>query len=163
MTLVAYTVKNLPTIQETWVWFLGQENPLKKGMATHSSILAWKNPMDRGAWQANGPWGHKESDTTEQQNTTNNLASCLREGLFFASWDLHGCSVGSHWETLQEWSCQRRRASKNGAINGADWQMLSHPCGSPRSVGACILQSASGTSFSCKLFHVSDSLQPHGL
>ena len=66
VTLVAYTEKNLPTMQETWVRFLGQENPLEKDMATHSSILAWKNPMDRGAWQANGPWGHKELDTTEQ-------------------------------------------------------------------------------------------------
>ena len=104
------------------------------------------------------PWGCKELDLTERQNTTNDPASCLWEGLFFASWDLHGCSVGSHWETLQGWSCQRRRASKNSALNGADWQMLSHPCGSLRSVDACIFQLASGTLFSCKLFHVSDSL-----
>ena len=34
--------KNLPAIQETWVWSLGQEDPLEKGMATHSSILAWR-------------------------------------------------------------------------------------------------------------------------
>ena len=39
---VAQTVKNLPAMQETWVWSLGQEDPLKKGMATHSSILAWR-------------------------------------------------------------------------------------------------------------------------
>ena len=39
-------------MQETWVLSLGQEDPLEKGMATHSSILAWKNPKDRGAWQA---------------------------------------------------------------------------------------------------------------
>ena len=38
-------VKNPPAKQETWVASLGQENPLEKGMATHSSILAWKNPM----------------------------------------------------------------------------------------------------------------------
>ena len=37
-------VKNLPTRQETWVESLGQEDPLEKGMATHSSILAWKIP-----------------------------------------------------------------------------------------------------------------------
>ena len=35
-------VKNLPAMQETWVWPLGQEDPLEKGMATHSSVLAWK-------------------------------------------------------------------------------------------------------------------------
>ena len=39
---VAQTVKNLPTMQETWVQFLGQEDPLEKGMATHSIILAWR-------------------------------------------------------------------------------------------------------------------------
>ena len=38
---VAQTVKNLPEVQETWVQSLGQEDPLEKGMATHSSILAW--------------------------------------------------------------------------------------------------------------------------
>ena len=40
--LVAQTVKNLPAMQETWVWSLGWEGPLEKGMATHFSILAWK-------------------------------------------------------------------------------------------------------------------------
>ena len=44
--------KNLPAVQETWVRFLGQEDPLEKGMATHSSLLAWRIRMDRGAWQA---------------------------------------------------------------------------------------------------------------
>ena len=41
-SLVAQIVKNLPAVQETWVRSLGQEDPLKKEMATHSSILAWK-------------------------------------------------------------------------------------------------------------------------
>ena len=45
-------VKNLPAMQETHVQSLGQEDPLEKGMGTHSSILAWKNPMDGGAWQS---------------------------------------------------------------------------------------------------------------
>ena len=43
-------VKGLPTMWETQVRYLGQEDPLEKEMATHSSILAWKNPMDRGVW-----------------------------------------------------------------------------------------------------------------
>ena len=38
--------------QKTWVQYLGQEDPLEEGMATYSSILAWRIPMDRGAWQA---------------------------------------------------------------------------------------------------------------
>ena len=43
-SLVAQMVKNLPAVQETWVLLLGWEDPLKKGMATHSSILAWRIP-----------------------------------------------------------------------------------------------------------------------
>ena len=43
-SLVAQMVKNLPAVQETWVQSLGQEDLLEKGMATHSSILAWKVP-----------------------------------------------------------------------------------------------------------------------
>ena len=44
ISLVALTVENLPAIQETWVQFLGQEDPLEKGVTTHSSILAWRIP-----------------------------------------------------------------------------------------------------------------------
>ena len=43
-SLVAQVVKNLPAMQETWVWSLGWEDPVEKGMATHSSILAWRSP-----------------------------------------------------------------------------------------------------------------------
>ena len=53
-SLVAQTVKNLPTVQETWVKSLGWKDSLEEGMATHSSILAWRISMDRGAWQAIG-------------------------------------------------------------------------------------------------------------
>ena len=51
-SLVARTVKNLPAVLGTRVQSLGWENPLEEGMATHSSILAWRIPVDRGAWQA---------------------------------------------------------------------------------------------------------------
>ena len=43
-TLIAQLVKNPPVMQETWIQFLGQEDPLEKGMATHFSILAWRIP-----------------------------------------------------------------------------------------------------------------------
>ena len=43
-------VESLPATQETRVQSLGREDPLQKGMATHSSILTWRIPMDRGAW-----------------------------------------------------------------------------------------------------------------
>ena len=55
--LVAQLVKNPPAIQETWVWSLGWEDPLEKGKATHSSVLAWRSPRT--------VWDHKESDTTD--------------------------------------------------------------------------------------------------
>jgi len=43
-SFIAQSVKNLPAIQETWVQFLGREDPLEEGMATHCSILAWRIP-----------------------------------------------------------------------------------------------------------------------
>ena len=49
---VAQMVKNLPAMRETWVQSLGREDPLKEVMAAHSSTLAWRIPMDRGAWRA---------------------------------------------------------------------------------------------------------------
>ena len=52
-------VKNPPAMRETWVRSLGWEDPLEKGKATHSSILAWKF---HGLYNQ---WGHKELDTTE--------------------------------------------------------------------------------------------------
>ena len=51
-SLIAQLVKNLPAMLETRVQFLGQEDPLEKELATHSSILTWRIPMDRGPWQA---------------------------------------------------------------------------------------------------------------
>ena len=54
-------VKSLPTMQETWVRPLGQEDHLEKERAAHFSILAWRIPWTEEA----GPWGYKESDITE--------------------------------------------------------------------------------------------------
>ena len=51
-SLVAQMVKNLLTMQETWVQSLGLEDPLEEVMASHSSILAWRLPMDRRARRA---------------------------------------------------------------------------------------------------------------
>ena len=63
-SLLAQTVKNLPAMLETWVQSLGLEDPLEEGMATHSSIPAWRIPMDRGAWRSVAR-GIAKSDTTE--------------------------------------------------------------------------------------------------
>ena len=58
---MAKTVKNLPAMQETWVWSLGQEDPLEKGIATHSSILTWRIPWTEKVFR---PWCR--SDTCER-------------------------------------------------------------------------------------------------
>ena len=57
-------VQNPPAMHETWVRSLGWEDPLEEGMATHSSILDWRIPMNRGAWQAT-VHGVAKSDMTE--------------------------------------------------------------------------------------------------
>ena len=62
--MVAQPVKYLPAMRETWVPSLGWEDPLEKGMATHSSILAWRIPVDGGAWQAT-VHGVTDSDMNE--------------------------------------------------------------------------------------------------
>ena len=62
-SLVAQLVKNPPALQETWIRFLGWEDPLEEGKATHCSILAWRIPWTVYSYS---PWGHKESDTTER-------------------------------------------------------------------------------------------------
>ena len=56
VVLVAQMVKNLPAMWETWVWLLGQEDPLEEGRATHSSILAWRIPWteESGGLQSMG-------------------------------------------------------------------------------------------------------------
>ena len=63
--MVAQRVKHLPAMQETWVRSLGQEDPLEKEMATHSSTLAWKCHGQRSLVDYS-PWDRKESDMTEQ-------------------------------------------------------------------------------------------------
>ena len=62
-------------MQEMSVWSLGQEGPLEKEMATHSSILAWKIPQRSLAGYS--PWGHKESDTTEHTHIHTCVCVCV--------------------------------------------------------------------------------------
>ena len=61
-SLVAWLVKNLTSVLETWVQSLGWEDPLEEGMATHSSTDAWRRQRSLVGYS---PWGHKDSDTTE--------------------------------------------------------------------------------------------------
>ena len=64
---IAKLVKNPSAMQETPVQFLGWEDPLEESMTFHSSIFAWRLPMDRLVGYS--PWGHTESDKTEQLST----------------------------------------------------------------------------------------------
>ena len=66
-TLVAQMVEHLPAMQETWVGFPGWEDPLEKGMTTHSSILAWRIPRtaETGRLQSRGS---KQTDMTEHMS-----------------------------------------------------------------------------------------------
>ena len=98
-SLVAQTVKHLPTMQETWVQFLGQEDLPQKEMATHSSILAWRipwrekpgrlqsyleKPMDGGTRQAT-VHGVTESDTTERLHFSFCHLKTLSDGVWFCT------------------------------------------------------------------------------
>ena len=66
---MAQTVKNLPSMRETWVPSLVWEDPPEDGMATHSSILGLENPHGQRNLVGYSPWGHKELDTIEQAST----------------------------------------------------------------------------------------------
>ena len=90
-------------MQETWVRSLVREDLLKKEMATHSSILAWKNPINRGAKRAT-VYGVAESDTTERLST--NMPFYMRDFLlrFWYLWGfwsqtprIQGTTVSNTW------------------------------------------------------------------
>ena len=66
--LVTQTGKHLPVIQEALVWYLSGEDPLEKGIATHSSILSWKILWSESL-VSYSPWGRKESDTAGRLRT----------------------------------------------------------------------------------------------
>ena len=70
VSLMVQTVKNLPTMRETCVQFLGWEDPLEEGMATQSTpVFLPENPHGRRSLVGCSPWGCKESDTTERLST----------------------------------------------------------------------------------------------
>ena len=76
-----HAANNPPAMWETWVQSLGWEDPLEESMASHSRILSWRIPMDRGNLWAT--WGHKESNTTEWLSTAQK--NCLK---FLKCWFL---------------------------------------------------------------------------
>ena len=86
---MAQMVKNLPAVWGTWVQSLGWEDPLEKGMATHSSILAWRIPCteEPGRLQS---MGLQELDTTEQLTHTHTHTHTCTQGAF-------GLSLVAQW------------------------------------------------------------------
>ena len=74
---MAQTVKHLSTMREIWVRSLGQEESLEKAMVTHSSTLAWKNPWTEELGAGYGPWGRKESGTTERLSDFTFTLGCI--------------------------------------------------------------------------------------
>ena len=87
--LVAQMVKNLPAMQETQVQFLGQEDPLEKGMATQSSILPWRIPWteEPGGLQSTGSQRVRQ-DWATNTTTTINLDSHVASGYHIDIMDL---------------------------------------------------------------------------
>ena len=71
---MAQMVKNLPVMRETWVCSLGQEDPLEKGMATHSSVLAWRTPWTE---EPGGLWSMGLQRVTEQLTNTHSWFTML--------------------------------------------------------------------------------------
>ena len=98
-SLVAQLLKNPPARQEIWVQYLGWEAPLEEGMATHSSILAWGIPMDRGAWlQSMRSQGVRQDWMTKHSTfSTSSSPSSQRQKFYSRVPTLH--------DTRKKWWC----------------------------------------------------------
>ena len=88
-SLVAQTVKNLPAVGKTWLRSLGCEDPLEEGMATHSSILAWRIPMDKRAWRAIVHRVAKSQTQLSNKTQHSTGSKCLKEqsNFYLESWE----------------------------------------------------------------------------
>ena len=100
-SLVAQTVKNPPAMWQIWVRYLGQEDPLEGGLATHSSILAWRIPTDRRAWQlqlqsmGSQRVGHDWATNTDTHTQTQtHTSACLCETMNVL---VHACECMCFW------------------------------------------------------------------
>ena len=94
---VAQMVKNLPVVQETWVQSLVWEDPLERGMATHSTVLAWRIPWTEEPGGLYSPWGLKESDMTEWWTLFILFASMWNEHSCMMVWTFFGIAFLWDW------------------------------------------------------------------
>ena len=98
--LGAQMVKNLPAVWETWVWSLGWEDPLEVGMGTHSSTLAWRIPVDRGAWRTK-VHGVTNMDMTERLSTAYRWYSTRQKTQFHSDFNTQDVILSykmSNWQ-----------------------------------------------------------------
>ena len=125
-SLVAQLVKNLPAKQKTWVWSLGQEDPLEKEMATHSSTLIWRIPWTEEPGRVQS-MGYKESDMTVQLTFTFNWRREWQPTPVFLPGKSHrqrglaGYSLGGQKELdTTEWLSMHTRTEKYINHKGID-------------------------------------------
>ena len=99
--VILHAVKNLPAMQGTQVWFLGQEDPLGKGMTTQSRVLAWRTHGQRSL-VGYIPWSHKKLDKTEQLSTINAYSCVLSCSFVSNSLQPHGqpTRLLCRWDSL---------------------------------------------------------------
>ena len=112
-SLVAQMVKNLCVALKTQVRSLGWEDPLEEGMATHSSILAWRIPVDRGAWRAIAHGVVKTRTQLERLST-----------YFFP---IPTCHPTNWWHNGKESNCQCRRHGFNPGVRKIHWRRKWQP------------------------------------
>ena len=102
-------IKNPPAMQEPSVWFLGWEDPLEKGMATHSSILAWRIPWieEPGGLQSMGSQRVRHdwvtNTHTQASAHSSDCETCLPQtGWKFAPTHVHVCSIATLWTVAHQ-------------------------------------------------------------
>ena len=111
-SFIAQSVKNLPAMKETQVWFLGQEDPLEKERATHSGILAWEIPWteEPGGLQSMGSRSVRHDWNNFTHSTCASMDCVPRYGFWALKLDFLLCTLASHFTSLSSssWSVKYR-------------------------------------------------------
>ena len=112
-------VKNSPAMQDTQVWSLAWKDALEKEIATHSSILAWKSPMDRGVWQAivldiTTSWTQFSNWTTTNCTFTSSSISISLLFKFYVKLKILNFLVASKFSPICEWKLLPRISVNKG-------------------------------------------------
>ena len=134
---VAQMVKNLPAMGKTWVRSLGWENPMEEGMATHSSILTWRIPIDRGAWQATVHGVKKSwtwlSNSAQHVGEVGHRKDAIEKGRIEDEWErVAGVLSGVGSTPASAGSRHRSR----GTGDGSSWELCSDSFAFPSKVGS---------------------------